>query len=140
MAHDCCSPSSINEKTHSKLGILHGVGLALKTHIHVVMLPACICCCLSLKSFGHQSLNLLVSTMERNPCDGKEASPAETSWFPEIQNHWMEAQDSLKRRLVTEDDVIGKLPTNTNTATTSAFEVGGEKACKEDQDKSNSRK
>ncbi|GMP88197.1 hypothetical protein CsSME_00040269 [Camellia sinensis var. sinensis] len=78
--------------------------------------------------------------MERNPCDGKEASPVETSWFPEIQNHWMEVQDSLKRRLVTEDDVTWKLPTNTNTTTSSAFEVGGEKTCKEDQGKSNSGK
>ncbi|KAI7997797.1 Endonuclease V [Camellia lanceoleosa] len=63
--------------------------------------------------------------MERDPCDGKEASPAETSWSPEIQNHWIEAQDSLKRRLVTEDDFTWKLATNTNTATTSALGGGG---------------
>ncbi|CAL5421935.1 unnamed protein product [Camellia sinensis] len=65
--------------------------------------------------------------MERDPCDGKEASPAETSWSPEIPNHWIEAQDSLKRRLVTEDDFTWKLPTDTNTATASA--LGGGEVC-----------
>ncbi|KAL7170735.1 hypothetical protein ACSBR2_035585 [Camellia fascicularis] len=65
--------------------------------------------------------------MERDPCDGKEASPAETSWSPEIQNHWIEAQDSLKRRIVTEDDFTWKLPTYTNTATASA--LGGAEVC-----------
>ncbi|XP_028108127.1 endonuclease V isoform X4 [Camellia sinensis] len=66
--------------------------------------------------------------MERDPCDGKEASPAETSWSPEIPNHWIEAQDSLKRSLVTEDDFTWKLPRDTNTATASA--LGGGEVCR----------
>ncbi|XP_052170252.1 uncharacterized protein LOC127786696 isoform X11 [Diospyros lotus] len=54
----------------------------------------------------------MASIMDGHSSDGKEASPAETCWSPEIQINWMEVQDSMKRRLITEDDFTWKLPNN----------------------------
>ncbi|KAA8521009.1 hypothetical protein F0562_011702 [Nyssa sinensis] len=49
--------------------------------------------------------------MERNICDGEETSASEISWSPLVQNNWIEVQDSLKRKLVTDDDFTWQLPT-----------------------------
>ncbi|CAK9152203.1 unnamed protein product [Ilex paraguariensis] len=49
--------------------------------------------------------------MEKNMHEGKEASSSYVSWSPEVQNDWIKAQDSLKRKLITEDDFKWKLPT-----------------------------
>ncbi|KAF7139551.1 hypothetical protein RHSIM_Rhsim07G0173500 [Rhododendron simsii] len=54
-----------------------------------------------------------METLERDTGDSKEAS-----YSAEIQNIWVEAQDSLKTRLVTEDDFRWQLPTTTAAATT----------------------
>ncbi|KAI8547758.1 hypothetical protein RHMOL_Rhmol07G0220300 [Rhododendron molle] len=52
-----------------------------------------------------------METLERDTGDSKEASSS-----AEIQNSWVEAQDSLKTRLVTEDDFRWQLPTAASTA------------------------
>ncbi|XP_058222507.1 uncharacterized protein LOC131332345 isoform X5 [Rhododendron vialii] len=62
-----------------------------------------------------------METLERDTGDSKEASSS-----AEIQNSWVEAQDSLKTRLVTEDDFRWQLPTTTAAATTL---VGGGGEC-----------
>lgn len=59
--------------------------------------------------------------MERDSCDAKEASSSAN-----IQNSWIEAQDSLKTRLVTEDDFRWQLPATTTGTTTTTAIGGGE--------------
>ncbi|KAH7847015.1 hypothetical protein Vadar_020812 [Vaccinium darrowii] len=61
--------------------------------------------------------------MERDTCDAREASSS-----ADIQNSWIEAQDSLKTRLVTEDDFRWQLPTTT-TGTTTTTAIGGGECC-----------
>ncbi|KAG5541156.1 hypothetical protein RHGRI_021129 [Rhododendron griersonianum] len=65
-----------------------------------------------------------METLERDTGDSKEASSS-----AEIQNSWVEAQDSLKTRLVTEDDFRWQLPTAAAAAAaaaTTAIGGGGE--------------
>ncbi|XAR57659.1 Deoxyribonuclease V [Bertholletia excelsa] len=64
------------------------------------------------------------TTMERDNMDGKEASLPATSCFPDIRNRWIETQETLKRRLITEDDFTWPLPPE--GAATSKVEGRGE--------------
>ncbi|KAM7459695.1 hypothetical protein LguiA_036689 [Lonicera macranthoides] len=66
--------------------------------------------------------------------NGNETSEASPSsgiriCLPQLQNTWIQAQDSLKRKVVTEDDFKWKLPTTTKNSLTGKHE-GEEECCR----------
>ncbi|XP_059644911.1 uncharacterized protein LOC132286575 isoform X2 [Cornus florida] len=67
-------------------------------------------------------------SMEKHISEWKEASSTEISCSHEVQNNWIQAQDSLKGRLVAEDDFTWQLP-NSEKQTPTAEEEEEEEEC-----------